>query len=74
MWMTGGGVRGAQSIGATDDLGLRAVEHRLHVHDLRATIRHLLGVDHRKLTYVHEGRPERATLNEGDVSKRLLRG
>jgi hypothetical protein len=71
MWMAGGGVRGGQTIGATDELGLRATEHPLHVHDLHATILHLLGVDHRKLTYLHKGRPERATLNEGEVFRRL---
>jgi hypothetical protein len=65
MWMAGGGVQGGQSIGATDDLGLYAVQDRLHVHDLHATILHLLGVDHTRLIYSHQGRPERIDQNEG---------
>jgi uncharacterized protein (DUF1501 family) len=65
MWMAGGGVRGGQTIGATDELGLYTVEERLHVHDLHATILHLLGIDHTRLIYNHKGRPERVDLNEG---------
>lgn len=65
MWMAGGGVKGGQVIGATDDLGFHAVENRLHVHDIHATILYLLGLDHMALTYMHKGRPERATQNEG---------
>jgi hypothetical protein len=65
MWMAGGGVKGGQVIGATDDLGLHAVEDRLHVHDLHATILYLLGLDHMELVYKYKGRPERPTLNEG---------
>lgn len=65
MWMAGGGVRSGQAYGATDELGLHAVEDRLHVHDIHATILHLMGVDHRKLVYVHKGRPERIDQNEG---------
>jgi hypothetical protein len=72
MWMAGGGVRGGQTIGTTDDLGLRAVEDRLHIHDLHATILHLLGIDNMALTYVHAGRPERPTINEGRVCQKLL--
>jgi uncharacterized protein (DUF1501 family) len=71
MWMAGGGVRGGQTIGATDELGLRAVEDRLHVHDLHATILHLLGLDHMQLTYLHKGRPERPTMNEGHPCRKL---
>lgn len=67
MFMAGGGVAGGQTIGATDDLGFHAVEDRLHVHDLHATILYLLGIDHMKLTYLHKGRPERPTQNEGDA-------
>ncbi len=66
MWMAGGGVKGGQVIGETDELGLYAVKDRLHVHDLHATILHLLGLDHTKLIYRHQGRPERLTLNEGE--------
>jgi hypothetical protein len=72
MWMAGGGVRGGQTIGATDEIGLRAIDERLHVHDLHATILHMLGIDHWKLVYSHQGRPERATQNEGRVYKKLL--
>ncbi len=71
MWMAGGGVKGGQTIGATDEIGLHAVEQRLHVHDLHATILWLLGLDHRKLTYIHKGRPERATVNEGEVFRAI---
>jgi hypothetical protein len=74
MWMAGGGVRGGQTIGATDELGLRAVEDRLHVHDLHATILHLLGLDHMQLTYLHKGRPERPTMNEGHPCRQLWEG
>ena len=74
MWMAGGGVKGGQTIGATDDLGLRAVEDKLHVHDLHATILSLLGIDHMKLVYKHKGRPERPTLNEGEAFKRIVTG
>jgi hypothetical protein len=71
MWMAGGGVKGGQTVGATDELGLYAVEDRLHVHDLHATILHLLGIDHTKLIYNHKGRPERVDLNEGHAFKGL---
>lgn len=73
MWMAGGGIRGGQTIGATDELGLRAIDERLHVHDLHATILHTLGIDPWKLVYSHQGRPERATQNEGKVYKKLLK-
>lgn len=71
MWMAGGGVKGGQAIGSTDELGLHAVEDRLHVHDLHATILHLLGIDHTRLIYRHQGRPERATVNEGEAYTRI---
>ena len=72
MWMAGGGVRGGQVIGATDDLGLFATEDRLHVHDLYATTLALLGMDHTKVVYMHKGRPERVDLNEGHVSGKIV--
>lgn len=72
MWMAGGGIRGGQTIGETDEVGLHAVEDRQHVHDLHATILHLLGVDHRKLVYLHKGRPERIDLNNGKVCQKLF--
>jgi hypothetical protein len=74
MWMAGGGVAGGRTIGATDELGLHATDTRLHVHDLHATILHLLGVDHARLTYFHKGRPERATINEGEAYRRITSG
>ncbi len=74
MWMAGGGVRGGQVIGATDDLGLYAVEDRMHVHDLHTCVLHLLGLDNLKLEYRHKGRPERPTQNEGSFFKQLVTG
>jgi hypothetical protein len=71
MWMAGGGVRGGQVIGSTDEAGLHAVEDRLHVHDLHATILYLLGLDHMRLIYRFQGRPERPTLNEGEAYRRI---
>jgi hypothetical protein len=71
MWMAGGGVKGGQVIGETDELGLRAVQDRLHVHDLHATILHLLGIENLKLTYKFKGRPENPTLNEGEAYRKI---
>jgi hypothetical protein len=71
MWMAGGGVRGGQAIGSTDEVGLHAVENRLHVHDLHATVLYLLGLDHMGLVYRYKGRPERPTLNEGDAYRKI---
>ena len=66
--LAGGGVRGGMAYGATDPLGLRAEENKVHVHDLHATILHLLGIDHERLTYPHNGRDERLT----DVAGRVV--
>ncbi|MBI5800535.1 MAG: DUF1501 domain-containing protein [Verrucomicrobia bacterium] len=71
MWMAGGGVKGGQVIGSTDEFGLHAVEDRMHVHDLHATILHLLGINHEQLVYSYKGRPERATMNEGEIYQRI---
>ena len=71
MWMAGGGVKGGQCIGATDELGLRAVDTPLHVHDLHATILWLLGLGNMDLVYKYKGRPERPTLNEGEPFKAI---
>ena len=71
MWMAGGGVKGGQTLGATDDFGLHATEDRLHVHDLHATMLYLMGLDHSKLVYFHKGRPERATMNEGEIYRKI---
>lgn len=72
MWMAGGGVPGGTVIGATDEAGLRAVEERMHIHDIHATILHLMGLDHMRLIYSHNGRPERPTLNEGEAHPQLV--
>jgi uncharacterized protein (DUF1501 family) len=72
MWLAGGGVRGGQTIGSTDELGFHVVEDRVHVHDLQATILHLLGLDHLKLTYRFKGRDFRLTDVAGEVVGRLL--
>jgi hypothetical protein len=61
MWMAGAGVKGGQSIGATDELGFKAVEDRVHVSDLHATILHLMGIDHRRLSFPHQGLNQRLT-------------
>ncbi len=74
MWMAGGGVKGGQAIGATDEVGLYAVEDKLHVHDIHATTMSLLGMDHTKVVYMHKGRPERVDLNEGHVHSELVTG
>jgi hypothetical protein len=72
MWLAGGGVKGGQTIGATDELGYYAVEDRIHVHDLQATILHLLGLDHLKLTYRFQGRDFRLTDVAGNVVQKIL--
>jgi uncharacterized protein (DUF1501 family) len=72
MWMAGGGVRGGTVVGSTDDIGLRAVERRCHVLDIHATILHLLGLNHETLTFLHNGRDERATINDGEVIQEAL--
>jgi uncharacterized protein DUF1501 len=61
MWLAGAGVKGGQAIGATDELGFKAVENRCHVSDLHATILHLMGIDHTRLTYYHQGLNQRLT-------------
>ena len=71
MWMAGGGVRGGQAVGATDEVGLHAVEERLHVHDLHATILWLMGLGNMDLIYNYKGRPERPTLNEGEAYRKI---
>lgn len=70
MWMAGGGIRGGQVFGATDELGFHIAENPAHVHDLQATIMHCLGLDHEKLTYFYQGRRFRLT----DVHGELLSG
>lgn len=72
MWMAGGGVKGGFELGKTDDLGFNAVEDRVHVHDLNATILHLLGFDHTQLTYRAQGRDFRLTDVHGNVVTKIL--
>jgi len=72
MWLAGGGVKGGQAIGATDDFGFAAVEKKVHVHDLHATLLHLLGFDHEKFTYRYAGRDFRLTDVHGKVVKEVL--
>ena len=72
MWLAGGGVRGGQVYGATDEFGFKAVENPVHVHDLHATILHLMGFDHERLTYRYAGRDYRLTDIEGRVIKELV--
>ena len=67
VWLAGGGVRGGQAYGATDELGFKAVDNRVHVHDLHATMLHLMGFDHTKLTYRFAGRDFRLTDVHGRV-------
>jgi hypothetical protein len=72
MWLAGGGARGGYIHGATDDLGFTATENKVHVHDLHATILHLLGFDHERLTYRYAGRDFRLTDVHGRVVNELL--
>jgi hypothetical protein len=72
MWMAGGGVRGGFAYGATDDYGYYAVENKMHINDLHATILHLLGMDHERLTYRHAGRDFRLTDVAGRVATDIL--
>jgi hypothetical protein len=72
VWLAGGGVKGGHVHGATDDLGYNIVQDPVHVHDLQATILHLLGIDHEQLTYRHAGRDYRLTDVEGKVVKGII--
>jgi len=70
LWLAGGGVKGGMTYGSTDDFGYRAIENPVHVHDLHATILHLMGFDHEQLTYRFSGRDFRLT----DVYGKVVRG
>jgi hypothetical protein len=72
MWLAGGGVKGGYVHGATDELGMQAVEDRMHVHDLHATILHLMGLHHERLTYRYSGRDFRLTDVSGRVARAIL--
>ena len=72
MWLAGGGSKGGQALGTTDPIGLRAAEDKMHVHDVHATILHLLGLKHLRLTFRHNGRNERLTDNGGEVIEKAV--
>jgi hypothetical protein len=72
MWLAGGGIKGGQVIGATDDLALTIAQDKVHVHDMQATMLHLAGFDHTKLTYRHLGRDFRLTDVSGQVVQQML--
>ena len=72
MWLAGGGIKGGQVVGRTDDIGFNIAEDPIHIHDLHATIMHCLGFEHTRLTYRHQGRDFRLTDVAGNVVKKLL--
>jgi uncharacterized protein (DUF1501 family) len=72
LWLAGGGVKGGITLGATDDLGFHLTERPVHIHDLQATLLHLLGLDHERLTYHHAGRDYRLTDVHGKVVREIL--
>ena len=72
MVLAGGGVKAGHAFGETDEVGLHATTDRVHVHDLHSTILYLMGVDHKKLLYIHKGRPERIDANEGRVFHKVI--
>ena len=72
IWLAGGGIKGGISYGQTDELGYFAVESKVHVNDLHATILHQLGIDHRRLTYKFQGRDFRLTDVAGEVITPIL--
>jgi len=73
MWMAGGGIQGGMAYGATDPFGFKAMQDKVHIHDLHATILHLMGFDHEKLTYRHAGRDYRLTDIAGHVVRDIIR-
>ena len=74
IWMAGGGLKAGFVYGATDDIGYHAVEDRMHIHDFHATVLHLLGLDHERLTYRYSGRDFRLTDVAGVVAKKIIAG
>ena len=72
IWLAGGGLPGGRIIGATDPFGMHAVEDRAHVHDLHATILHLIGLDHNELTYMNNGLEEKLTRKIGEVPDKVV--
>ena len=72
MWMAGGGVRPGFKYGSTDEFGYHAVEDRMTIHDLHATILYLMGIDHTDLTYNHNGRDFRLTDVHGNIAQKII--
>jgi hypothetical protein len=72
MWMAGGGIKPGITYGATDELGFNVAEKPVHVHDLQATLLHLLGLDHERLTFTFQGRQYRLTDVHGKVVREIL--
>ena len=72
MWMAGGGIKPGITLGATDELGFHVVEDPVHIHDLHATLLHLLGIEHTKLTFRYQGRDYRLTDVHGHLVEKLL--
>ncbi len=72
MWLAGGGVKGGMTYGETDEFGFKASLNKMHVHDLHATILHLLGLDHKRLTFRHAGRDFRLTDVYGRIVREIL--
>jgi uncharacterized protein (DUF1501 family) len=72
MWMAGGGIKGGQAVGATDDIGLKAVKQRHHFRDIHTTMLHQLGLDLDLLSFRHQGRDERLTLVEGELIEEII--
>src|SRR3954454_1311254 len=72
IWMAGGGIKGGQYVGTTDEIGLRAVDEKAHVHDIHATVLHALGLNHVNVTFLHNGRSERPTIVSGEVIKKAF--
>ena len=72
IWMAGGGVKGGMNYGITDDYGYEAVQNKMHIHDWHATVLHLMGLDHEKLTYPYAGRDFRLTDVHGSVAKEII--
>ena len=72
MWLAGGGARGGMTYGATDEFGFQAIENRVHVHDLHATVLHMMGLNHERLTYRYSGRDFRLTDVSGTVLHEII--
>ena len=72
MWLAGGGMKRGQILGRTDDLGMSVVEDKVHIHDLHATMLHCMGLDHKQLTYRHQGRDFRLTDVAGEVVSKMM--